>query len=297
MVITKARQRPAHPDIDKEENENPRHKPDQRQDVLHNLRAEHRSAPSPEKQQRRQACHGDHVGVFRHKEHGKFHGAVFGVVPGDQFGLGFRQIKRDAVGFGVSRHQINKEGDKLAAAKQVPVGNESPEMASLTFYDAAQTERPGKNQHAHERQPQRNFVTHHLRAGPQSAEQGILAVRRPPGKRNAIHAERRDAQHHQQTDVQIRDLHGCVNRAKRNPVTKRNHRKGCDRKNHRDHRRSDEQGPVNVWRRKVFLEKKLDAIGSRLQQSEWPDARGSPAVLHVSDDLALKPDCVGDGRQ
>src|SRR6185369_4839839 len=47
-------------------------------------------------------------------------------------------------------------------------------------------------------------------------------------------------------------------------------------------------------RRQVFLKKKFNAIGSRLEQSKRPDTRGAPAVLHVTDDLALQPDAVSD---
>ena len=55
---------------------------------------------------------GEHVHVFRHKEHGELHGAVFGVVAGDEFGFSFRHIKRNAVGLSVRRHQVNKEADE-----------------------------------------------------------------------------------------------------------------------------------------------------------------------------------------
>ena len=65
----------------------------------------------------RQAGHRNHVGVFRHEEHGKLHGAVLGVIAGHQFGFRLGQVKRDAVGFRVRRRQINKEGDDLAPRK------------------------------------------------------------------------------------------------------------------------------------------------------------------------------------
>ena len=49
--------------------------------------------------------------------------------------------------------------------------------------------------------------------------------------------------------------------------------------------------------RQVFLEYKFDAIGHGLQQAEWPDARGSPAILDVRGNLALEPDAVSHRRQ
>ncbi len=51
---------------------------------------------------------------------------------------------------------------------------------------------------------------------------------------------------------------------------------------------------LDVGRRQIFLQQKLDSVGERLQQSEWTDARGSPAILHAAHDLALQPHGVGD---
>ncbi len=50
-------------------------------------------------------------------------------------------------------------------------------------------------------------------------------------------------------------------------------------------------------RRQIFFEQKLDAVGGRLQQAKRSHAGGSPAVLHVSHDLALEPNGVGNDRQ
>ena len=50
-------------------------------------------------------------------------------------------------------------------------------------------------------------------------------------------------------------------------------------------------------RRQIFLEQKFHAVGQRLQQSERPHPRGSPAVLHVSHNFAFQPDGVSHSRQ
>jgi hypothetical protein len=54
------------------------------------------------------------------KEHGELHRAVFGVIAGSEFGLGFGQIERGAVGFGIRGHQVDEESYELKAAEDVP---------------------------------------------------------------------------------------------------------------------------------------------------------------------------------
>ncbi len=175
LVVAEARQRPAHPYIQKEKRKNLRREPEHREQRLQNRRPKDRPMPSAEKQKCRQARHRDHVRVLGHKEHGKLHRAVFGVIPRDQFSFGFGQIEWDSVRLRVRRHQIAEETNRLN--ENIPARKEMPKNAALRVYDVAQTEAPRKNQHAHQRQSQRNLVAHHLRAGAQAAEQRIFIVR------------------------------------------------------------------------------------------------------------------------
>ena len=75
---------------------------------------------SAEEEQRGDAADGDHVGVLGHEEHGELHGAVLGVVAGDEFGFGLGQVEGRAVGLGVGGHEVDEEGDELEAAEDVP---------------------------------------------------------------------------------------------------------------------------------------------------------------------------------
>src|SRR5579859_591518 len=103
--------------------------------------------PSTKEEQAGQARDGKHVYVFSHKEHGKFHGAVFGVVSGHKLGLGFRHIKRDAVGFRVGRHQVNKETDDLGKDKPVRdmrIMSAHNPMTALAEHDLTQAEASGE---------------------------------------------------------------------------------------------------------------------------------------------------------
>src|SRR5271168_840753 len=73
-----------------------------------------------EEEQRGDAADGDHVGVLGHEEHGELHGAVFGVVAGDEFGFGFGEVEGGAVGLGVRGHEVDKKRDELEAAEDIP---------------------------------------------------------------------------------------------------------------------------------------------------------------------------------
>ena len=73
-----------------------------------------------EEEQRGDAGDGDHVGVLGHEEHGELHGAVLGVVAGDELGFGLGEVEGRAVGLGVGGHQVDEEGDELEAAEDVP---------------------------------------------------------------------------------------------------------------------------------------------------------------------------------
>src|SRR6202047_626443 len=113
LVVTEARQCAPHPDIQEEKCKNLSDKPEHRQKHLQKVGPENRPVPSAEKQQRGQASHRNHVRVFRHEEHGKFHCAVFGVISGNKFGFGFGQVKGDAVCLRIGGHQVTEETNEL----------------------------------------------------------------------------------------------------------------------------------------------------------------------------------------
>src|SRR5262249_48716427 len=47
----------------------------------------------------------------------------------------------------------------------------------------------------------------------------------------------------------------------------------------------------------VFFEERFCAVHQRLEQAEWADPAGSPAILDSTDELALKEHGVGDGHE
>ena len=59
------------------------------------------------------------------------------------------------------------------------------------------------------------------------------------------------------------------------------------RKSKRDHRSCYVKWFIDAVGNDVFFEDELDAICQRLQQTERPNAIGTPAVLHARNNLAL----------
>src|ERR1700690_1190011 len=116
----------------------------------------------------------------------------------------------------------------------------------LRFYDVAQTEASRDDQGSDKRQPERDFVADHLRAGTQATEQRVLIIGGPAGERDSVNAHRSNAEYNQQADVEVGDLQERAPRSDVNPVSKRDHGDGWDRKNHRDHGRSDVKRLVNM---------------------------------------------------
>src|SRR5271154_2740929 len=98
-----------------------------------------------EEEQGGDAAYGDHVGVFGHEEHGELHGAVLGVVAGDEFGFGFGQVEGGAVGLGVGGHDVDEEGDELEATEEVP---REHAMCALAVDDVAKAEGLGAEDNA-----------------------------------------------------------------------------------------------------------------------------------------------------
>src|SRR5438270_244376 len=148
LVVTEARQSSANPDVNEHENENLGREPEYRQQALQQWRTKQGTMPSAEEQQSGNAAYRDHVQVFGHEEHGEFHGAVFSVISGHQFGFCFRQVKGDAVGFRISRHQVNEKGNQLR--EDVPPGYVPEPGTRLGIHNGAQAEAACQDQNAYQ---------------------------------------------------------------------------------------------------------------------------------------------------
>src|SRR3984885_912139 len=152
LVVTEPGKRSAHPDVQKKKTENLKDKPEYRRNDLEKqgARGKQRSegtGPTAEEEQTSHTADGDHVGVFRHEEHGKLHGTVFRVVAGRELGFRLRKVERGAVGFRIGRHQVDEKCYELETAKDVPRNHA---VGRLALHNGAQVERSGPQHHAHE---------------------------------------------------------------------------------------------------------------------------------------------------
>ena len=110
---------------------------------------------------------------------------------GDQLILGFRQIERDAIGFGESGDQKQDETEDLRERhlEDAPPGHESEVETLLAVDDLAQAESVQDQQRCDQGESHRQFVADHLRGASQAAHQRIFIVRRPTGQRDAVDAQ------------------------------------------------------------------------------------------------------------
>ncbi len=100
MVVAEAGQRAAHPDEEERNARTLEDKPEDGEDGGEDGSAEvcreemtEGAGGSAEEEEAGDAAYGDHVGVLGHEEHGELHGAVLGVVAGDEFGFGLGRSK------------------------------------------------------------------------------------------------------------------------------------------------------------------------------------------------------------
>ena len=128
------------------------------------------------------------------------------------------------------------------------------------------------------------------------AEQSELVVRGPAGERDAVDADGGDAEDDEQADVEVGDVED-LDAFDGLHAAEGDDGDGDQCAGERDDGSDDEEGALGGEGHEVFLEEELDAVGERLQQAEGADARGTPAVLHAAEDLALQQHRVGDGHQ
>src|ERR1700722_18869204 len=253
-----------------------------------------RRKPSTQKQNRRQKRNGEHVRVFRHEKHRELKTGILSVKSRNKFRLRLRQIKRHAVRLRNSRSEVTKKTDNLR--KYVPARNKRKVtiVSSLVRNHLVEIQRPRKQHHANHRQRQRHFVADHLRRTPQPTQQWILAVRRPPSQRHAIHADRRDRKKKHQANIYVRD-----NQLRRLPEDRNRRRPEGNQRNRRQRqkRREDVQKFIRSRRRHILFEQKFHAVSQRLQQSVRAHIVRAPARLNVRHDFAFKPSKVRQRRQ
>src|SRR5207253_2031992 len=97
------------------------------------------------------------------------------------------------------------EAYDLRHAREVPDVPAKAPPASLLLDDRVKIERARYENDADQRQAEAQLVRDHLRRRAQSAHKAVLRVRRPARERDAVDADRRDAEDVQECYVEARD--------------------------------------------------------------------------------------------
>src|SRR5689334_11433824 len=176
LIKTKARQRSAQPNVNKEKDANLHQKSDrahesEKERAARQNQVDERHVPAPEEQRGGQHRDREHVDVFGQEEERKLHRAVFRVKTGDEFGFGFGQIERNAIRLGNRGDQVNDETErveKYVPTRAVPGG--------LVLDDLSEIECAGEHDDADQAQAERELVRNHLGRRTQTAHQAVLVV-------------------------------------------------------------------------------------------------------------------------
>ncbi len=145
---------------------------------------------------------------------------------GNELGFGFGKIERNAVRLSNRSDQVNDEAERLV--KDVPTRTVPP---GLVLDYLSEIESARHHDDADQAEAQRELVRDHLCRRTQAAHQAVLVVRRPAREHDAVHADRRDAEHVEQTDIEPRD------RQRDRDVGKRNRDVGAERVDDHRHQR------------------------------------------------------------
>src|ERR1700722_13957427 len=254
-----------------------------------------RAEPSTQPQGDRDGGNRDHRGIFGQEKQRPAEAAVFRVEAGGQFGLGFGQIERGAVGL---RNHSDGENEKRNQAQRKKLEDEPDALLLLSLHDTNHAERArvtrarytctvkskpvqtGHEDRRDDRQAHGHFQENQLHARAQSTNQRIVLIRSPARHHDAEHAQRRNSQHEEDADIHVGDgMRGA----------ERNHHEDRERRQHHDERRDPEHEAVGFGRHDVFFEQQLDGVGNGLQEPVRAHAHGAEAYLHVSENFAFQP--------
>jgi hypothetical protein len=137
------------------------------------------------------ASNKDHVGVFGEEEHGKRHSRILDVKP--TISDSPSAMSKGARLVSATMRSCRPRTSAAAAASsttgsRVPVGK----TPCPCPHDVAEVQAIRHHQHDDQGKAHRHFVGNHLCGGAHAAKEGVLRVRSPASKDDAIHADRRD---------------------------------------------------------------------------------------------------------
>src|SRR5690606_15311309 len=137
-----------------------------------------------------------HMDIFGKHIESELHRRILYVVPTDQFGLAFGQVKRYTVTLRKSTDQENQETQWLYP--DVPV-----HKSGLLLDNLFQRKRLSNHEQGNQGKPHSQLVADALRGRPHRAHQRKLVVGCPAAQHNTIHTECNHAKHIQDTDIDV----------------------------------------------------------------------------------------------
>ena len=173
---------------------------------------------------------------------------------------------------------------------------ESAPCAACELTMSRRRERTGAQDDADQRQAEGELVADELRGGAERAEERVLVVGAPAGKRDAVDTDAGDAEDDQEADVEVsRDLEE-IDSVDLGLRAEGHHGDGDERAGQRDDGRSTKSGRSTASGIMSSLRKSLMPSARGCSRPNGP-ARGSPAVLHAAKNFALQQHRVGDRRE
>jgi hypothetical protein len=188
LIVAKTREHPAHPDEDDHEEghlgeEHPDVDQAQQQRAGRQVqRVDERHRPTTQEERHHHGRGSDHVGVLTQEEERELHGAVFGVVSADEFGLGLRKIEGQTVGLGERRDQEDDEGQRLL--------EDHPAVLGLIPDDVAQVEALGEEEDRNHTHAHGDLVGDHLSGGADASQKGVLGIGPVARQDDAVRSDR-----------------------------------------------------------------------------------------------------------
>ena len=211
---------------------------------------------------------------------------------GDQFALGFGQVKRRAVRLGEGGDHKNREAGRAPRGEHVPMREDVELPAGLGGDDFGGGKRTSDEDDGHPGEEQREFVADELREGAHGREEGVFVAARPAGHKDREFGGGTGGEEVEDTGVEFDgDEVAAVG----------NDGEGENREREQHDRREEVQQVIGTARHDVFFGERLHTVGEGLRETEEAElgkrdrgAIGTGAILDTAKNLAFGEGDIGE---
>ncbi|CRH70671.1 Uncharacterised protein [Chlamydia trachomatis] len=198
---------------------------------------------------------------------------ILGVVAGRELMLGLGKVEGATVVLGIGGYNIDNKGNN---SRNV-AGEDKPAIA-LCINNATNAHGACKNHHGQHRQPNREFIAHHLSTTAHGTNECVLAIARPACQQDAQHTNRRHSNNEKHSNIHVDHLQAIAPRQACKHQHRRNHHKvGCQFK----------EELVGAPQGNNLLGQNLDDIGKHLYHTPRAHTHGAKATLNPCTQFAL----------